>query len=162
VSANITFLNTTANPQIYTVTVTQPIAPPITPSSLIGGSMGGSVTDANFDGLGGVSTALGTPLYLAFLDAAAVLPIYPDPTSFANPFGWPGQTVNIPAVNVGLPGPTIPAGPVFTSISIQHRFQLSPGDSMGITSFFVVVPEPATLALLASGAIVLLRRRGEK
>ncbi len=157
VSANITFLNSTANPQIYTVTITQPIMPPITPTTLIGGSMGGSVTDANFSGTGILSTVSPTPLYQAFLDNTPVLPIYPHPTSYT--FAFAGQTVSIPAVNVGLPGPSIPSGPVLSTISIQHRFLLSAGDSMALTSFFVVTPEPATLALLALGGLTVMRRR---
>lgn len=157
VSANITFRNTTPTPQIYSVSVIQPIFPPITPSSLIGGSTGGSLTDTNFDGAGYVKTALGAPLYMGGLDGVGVLPIYPHPTTFS--ISFPGQTVTIPALNPGLPGPTIPAGPVSNWISITHTFELSPGDSVGFTSFFVVVPEPAIAVLLAFGSVLMLRRQ---
>jgi hypothetical protein len=45
-----------------------------------------------------------------------------------------------------------PAGPgVATSISIVLQFTLGPGDTAGITSRFEIIPEPATLALFASG-----------
>ncbi len=158
VSANITFRNTMPTSQIYTVIVTQPIFPPILPSTLIGGSTGGSLTDTNNDGSGFLKTALGAPLYTGRLDGTGVLPIYPDPTTFSIIFA--GQTVTIPAQNPGLPGPTIPSIGVTGSISIMHQFELSPGDSVGFTSFFVAeVPEPAAAVLLAFGSLAMLRRR---
>ncbi len=157
VTANITFRNTMPTPQIYTVIVTQPIFPPVVPSSLIGGSTGGSLTDTNSNGAGFVKTVFGAPLYMGRLDANGVLPIYPDPTAFNITFA--GQTVTIPAQNPGLPGPTIPSIAANSSISIMHQFELSPGDSVGFTSYFVVVPEPAAAILLGLGGLALLRRR---
>lgn len=156
IAANITFLNPTASAQIYTLTFTQPIAPSISPSTLIGGSMAGSVTDAGFDGLGGMSTVLGTPLYVAMLDATPVLSLASHPYSVG--FGFAGDSASIASTSAGLPGPTIPAGPVSSSISIQHRFELSAGDSIGLTSFFVVTPDPSTVALLTLGSLLLIRR----
>lgn len=144
--------------QTYTLIVQLPIAPAITPSSLMGGSMGGSLTDANFDALGGLSTAGPSPLYAGMIDGVQVLPIYAHPSSWS--FAFAGQTITIPQINSGLPGPTIPGPAVLNNIGIQHRFTLSPGDSVSFTSFFVVqVPEPATLSVLALGGLALLRRR---
>jgi hypothetical protein len=144
--------------QTFILTVILPVSPPITPTSLMGGSTGGSINDANFDGVGTLTTAgPGTSFYLGLIDLGGVLPIYADPYSVSVPFA--GGTANIPAVAVGLPGPTLPGPPVFTSIGIQHEFTLTPGDAVAITSFFVVTPEPTSCALIGLGALALFRRR---
>ena len=135
-----------------------PIVPQL-PATFYGGSTGGSVTDANNDGVGGVSTVAGLPFYAGQIDGATVLPIYADPTNF--PILFAGQTLNIPAQNPGLPGPTLPGPPAFATIGIVHNFSLSAGDSTATTSFFVVepVPEPTTLALGLAGLLGVVTRR---
>jgi hypothetical protein len=157
VSAHYSMTNTTAFPQTYTVTAVQTVSPALL-STFIGGSTGGSVTDANFNGLGGLGTVAPTAFYQAYLDATMVLALYPHPYS-TTPFLFQGDTVNIPNVSAGLPGPSIASGPVLSQISIQHKFTLSAGDSVALTSFFVVTPEPATLAMLAFGSLMIMRKR---
>jgi hypothetical protein len=91
-----------------------------------------------------------------------VLDIYPDPAVFT--VGFAGGTVNVPALNPGLPGPTLPSGPATSTIGIINRFVLSPGDQFSGNSFFVVigVPEPSTFALLGIGLLTLGNRRRRK
>ena len=74
-----------------------------------------------------ITSLPGTPFYAGMIDGATVLSIYPDPTSFAFLFASPGQTVNIPALNPGLPGPTLLGGPALETIGIEHEFALSRG-----------------------------------
>ena len=125
-----------------------------------GGSTGGSVTDANFDGAGGIATVEPTPFYQASIAGTPVLNIYDWPAAFG--FGFAGETAAVPVANVGLPGATI-ASPVGVNIGdtimIEHNFQLSPGDSASLTSFFEVVPEPVSLVLFGLGGLALIRRR---
>lgn len=161
ISANFTFQNVSALTQQFVVAASVPINPAVLPSSLIGGSFGGSLTDSDFSGSATLSTVMGSPMYYGEIDGTGVLPIYTHPYSLsASAFG--GETVNIAAVNSGLPGPSIPGPAATNSIGITHTFSLTPGDSVSFTSFFVVepIPEPATLGLIAlfSGAIYYARR----
>lgn len=154
--------NPAAVSQIYTVTFTLPIDAPILPTSSVGGSMGGSVTDTSGEGLGGAATVAGSSLYEGLLDGTIIaLTFYDHPQSWppGGIFDVAGDTVNIDAVNAGLPGATIPAPGVTSTIGIRHQFELAPGDSISFTSFFKVVPEPSTALLLGVGILALRRRR---
>ncbi|MEN8253902.1 MAG: PEP-CTERM sorting domain-containing protein [Verrucomicrobiota bacterium] len=162
VNANFTFQNMSGMTQSFILNVTLPITPTVVPSSLIGGSTGGSFNDANNNGIASVGTVgMGSPMYSGEIDGVGVLPIYPDPTSFSATFA--GETVTIPAVNQGLPGPTIPGPAAYSSIGITHKFTLTPGDTVAFTSFFVVepIPEPSSIAMigLVSGGIFFIRRK---
>ena len=97
---------------------------------------------------------------MGMIDGAGVMQLYPDPPGLSVSAPFDGGSANILAVSAGLPGPTLPSGAVNNSIAIQHAFTLTPGDSATLSSYFIVVPEPASLLLLAVGALVLPRRRG--
>lgn len=153
ISANFSMVNTTAVTQSYIVSVTLPILAQ-TPLTLVGGSVGLSLTDSNFNGFAQV-TDIGTGIFQGQNDGVTVLELLNDPFALtANLFA--GQTVTANDVG-GLPGPSI-VGPAATStISIVHRFSLTAGDSVAFTSFYVVqaVPEMNT-AVLVGGVMLLL------
>ncbi len=160
INAGLVVTNNTALTQTYTLIATLPIAPPIPGGTLFGGSIQGGITDNVLDGsLATLTTdpVSGDPLYYGLIDGVPVLPLYADPYSVSAPFDQ--GSASIPAVSAGLPGPTIPGPPAITSIGIQHKFTLTPGDSASFTSVFIVTPEPASLALLAMGGLMMLRRR---
>jgi hypothetical protein len=122
--------------------------------------MGGSVTDTNFDGLGGISTVAPDALYTGMIDGVGVVPaaeLYPDPFSTL-PYSFPGDTENILATSFGLPGPTVPGPAVGVSIGIVNKFSLSSMDSVSMTNFFVVepIPEPSSIVLAALAGVALL------
>jgi uncharacterized protein (TIGR03382 family) len=159
VNSVVGLTNNTSATQTYTLTVTMPITP-ITGGTLIGGSVGGSVTDSNNDGSAIVSTLPGSALFTGQIDGATALQIYNFPATFAAPFQ--GGTGPIPPVNLGLPGPFLPGPPsANTSIGIQLHFSLTAGDSVSISSFFDVepIPAPGALALLGLAGLVGSRRR---
>jgi hypothetical protein len=155
---NFTMKNNSAVTLQYLVSIGLPTGP-LGPSTVHGGSVVGGATDANAAGGVTLATVAGKPFFAGQIDGATVLPIYPDPTIWSAAFG----SVGIPAMSPGLPGPTLPSGPVVASIGIVHEFTLTPGDTMSATSFFQVeaIPEPAAcmLALYGLFATCALRRR---
>jgi hypothetical protein len=140
-------VNTSGITQTYTLTFTTSVIP-ITISTVHGGSTGGSVTDKPGDGsLASASTVTSIPFYAGQIDGTTVLKLYDDPPGTSWTATFDGETVNILSQNSGLPGPTLPSGPVASSISIVHKFTLTAGDSISGTSNFIVTPEPATLVI---------------
>lgn len=151
ISAVFGFRNATAITQTFIIDVSLPIAPPLVGGTWIGGSIGLTLTDSNFDGSATVASSPGIDVYQGRLDGVTVLDLLEEPFSFSVlTAGGSDSTSDVE----GLPGPSIPAGPVLSTISIRHTFTLTPGDSVGITSFFVVVPEVNTLALCGVATIL--------
>jgi hypothetical protein len=155
-SLNYAITNNAAVTLLFTVSVTLPISP-LSPATVHGGSMGASLTDSNNNGLATVATSGGIPFYGGQVDGATVLSIYPH--VFSQSVAFAGQTVNVPALNPGLPGPTLPGGPALSTIGIVNRFTLTAGDMLSGNSFFVVeaVPEPSTFALMAMSLCLMTR-----
>ena len=150
ITGNILITNNTGVPQVYTVGVALPTV--FAAPNFMRGSVVVSLLDAQADGAT-FSTVAGSPIYTAQIDFGTVATMLDDPYSLSgtnyvnsglNEFGW---QVNGVAVT--------------SSIGIQLKFQLSPGDSASILSRFEVaeIPEPATLLLLGLGAMTLLRKR---
>lgn len=153
VTGGFTVYNPSGSTQTYTFIFTTPVAPPITPTSLYGGSMAGSIT-AGSSTPATVATVPNTPLYQGMIDGTTVLSIYTDPMSWtvSQPFGS-GQIpgVNVPVTNVGPQ--------VLNTISMKYTFTLTPDDITTMNGIFTVVPEPATLVLLGIGSLLLRKRR---
>ncbi len=153
---NFSMKNNAAVTLQFIVSITLPTGP-LGPATVHGGSVVGGATDANAAGGVTLSTVAGVPFFAGKIDAGTVLSIYPDPTAFSAAFG----SVGIPALNPGLPGPTLPSGPVLATIGITHEFKLTPGDTMSATSFFQVeiIPEPTACVLAICGLFAMVGRR---
>jgi hypothetical protein len=159
ISASVDVINNTASVQNYTLIFTLPISA-ITGGTRFGGSTQGGLSDANFDGIGTLSTVgAGSSLFSGQIDGVDVLSLFGNPKVISVPF-MGGSASD--STSAGLPGTTI-SGPLnaLTTIGIKQTFSLTPGDRATFTSFFVVepVPEPAALSLLAIGGLMVLARR---
>jgi len=152
--------NNLISSQQFTLLFTLPTGP-IGPSTLSGGSLQGGVTDNTGDGATLSTAGAGTAFYKGLIDGASspARTLYPD---FASYSAGAFLSNNVPNVAFGTPIPSLPSPAVVGNIGIMLDFILTPGDSASFTSnFVVVVPEPATGAMVAFGllALALYRRR---
>ena len=168
VSNNFTVVNTTAFAQIFSVSVTSPIAP-VLPTSLMRGSIGITLTDqgpldefGDTDGEALLTSALGAATYRAFLDGnpIPVQTLFPDfyDTLTCSEFNCTDTENTNFGIPVRIPGPG-----ATTSMTLTVQFELSPGDAASVTSVFniIAIPEPSTALALGAGlaALALARRR---
>jgi hypothetical protein len=148
--------NNTASPQTYVITVTSPVSPALG-STLMLGSVGLTLTNTT-DTSASLTSNSPNPVYTALLDGSPVATLFPDPYSLSC---GTATCSNTGSTDFGMP--VMVAGPgVGASMGIRIEFELSPGDSGGVTSvFYVEAPEPAATALLALalGAGLLMERR---
>ena len=151
------FANVSGMAQDFVFSISVPIAPSL-PSSFYGGQTIVTYGDANFDGAGGLfNDTSSNPAYTGTIDGSGQLDML---VSLSLIPLFPGDTTQSASEVQGLPGPTIPGPAANSTIGILHRFNLSAGDQATFNSTFVVViPEPATIGLLAVGGLALLRRR---
>ncbi len=151
VSNQMVVTNNTAVPQDFLVTVVLPVTVTFGPPSLITGSVGGSATDRNGDGVT-LNTIGSTAVYTAAIDNVSVRTLLNAPFSTsAGGFG----TAPVGPTNFGIPTAESVGVATTTNIGITLRFRLSPFDSAALTSVFNVVPEPGTALLLGSGILAL-------
>jgi len=152
---DFSFHNTTGSTQTFNVIVTLPVTAWAN-ATMIGASIGASVTDANFDGSAFLSSVGGGDIFNGKIDGATWLPLF-SAVNVGVPFN--GGTSTISDVD-GLPGPSNP-GPfgVTTDIAITLTFDLTAGDRASFTGVFIVEYVPAPAGALAFAGLGFLGRR---
>ena len=144
--------NNLAVPQTFVITVLLPITP-IGPPVDITGSVGGSTTDANGNGVTLTSNAP-NPIYRALIDGLTVQTLLNDPQSFS------AGTFGSATIGPASFGPTNLNQAATSDIAITIRFTLTPGDLASFTAVFNVeeAPEPGATMLLGAGIALLAWR----
>jgi hypothetical protein len=152
VFGGFSFMNVTGIPQNFSVSL---VLPAVVPSpAQMRGTIAGSLLDAGNDGAV-LSTVPGVALYTAIIDGSPVKTLLDDPFLFSVGPAASGTWPTSPAAFGFEPAP-----PVATMIGIDHQFSLSGGfDIVTFVTRFEVIPEPATLCLLALCGLALVRRR---
>jgi len=158
ISVSFDVVNNAPVTQDFVFTFTLPILP-VTPGTITGGSTGVTITDNNGDGATlGSSTLPGSlPFYTATIDGVAYQTLALTPVVEPNTF-----ETETASTLFGSPIPSQVGPAALSTIGLEYRFTLTPGDRAAVTGNFVVetIPEPASIALLAAGlGVVGLRRR---
>jgi hypothetical protein len=121
------------------------------------GSSSITINDANLNGAATVSAPAGGSIYEALVNDVPFETLFDDAYSLSPPF--PPTTTSD---NASFSGVTPAAINVGDNMAVRHTFVLTAGDAATGNSNFVVVPEPASLALTSVACLVALavyRRR---
>jgi hypothetical protein len=162
VTNNIVITNLNPNPQAFDVQLNLDV--PITTATLTGGSVDIDIQDQDGqdDGNGNyawLNSVGSTPIYMSQINGSDYIGMLGNTSlSATSIFG----TANVSDAFGDVPAiPSLPGPANVTSIGIQLNFTASTFDGVTINSNFVVepIPEPASLMLLAGGALWMARRR---
>ncbi|MFO0895742.1 MAG: hypothetical protein U0574_12400 [Phycisphaerales bacterium] len=152
VTVNYVVTNTSNSTQTFVYE--QNIGALLGPSSIMTGSVTGTVTDLNGDGAEVTTVGQVGSIYTALIDGVGVRGLLGPGFSFNA-----GQFLSSTS---GSDSFTAEPGPgVNSQIGIRFEFTLTAGDSASFTSIFTVnaVPAPGAIGLLAVAGLVGLRRR---
>ena len=158
---NLVVTNTSNATQTFFLDVSLPVNQALA-STVIGGSITGTVTDLTGDGATVAAISANDAIYRAFTDVAPDFSggnlagsLLTGSSASSGAF----QSATIGPAEFGGPIPAQPYGAVNTNIAIRLQFTLTAGDSASFTSLFVVVPTPGALAIAAFGLVGGSRRR---
>ena len=157
VISNMYVTNTTTTDQVFIVGTLLAI-PAFAYNEVVYSSLGVTATDSNADGnlyFNHIGSGANQEVYDGQVNGLTELAMDPDspwtlPLTVAD-CGGPGCS----AVSSRYVASKPVTGGVATSIGLDYRFILSPGDSAAVTGRFEIIPEPGTGLLLALGLVGL-------
>jgi MYXO-CTERM domain-containing protein len=162
---NFTVTNTSALEQTFYLFATDLLNSPIMGSSLVGGSVSGTYTDLNGDGVM-VSALESGSIYTAFIDASSFDPFdgIVVGTLLDEASGSAGNFLTGTFAGSAFGDfPTIPGqvGPeALLNYGMLLQFTVSAGDTVGLTSSMAIAaPAPGAVALLGLAGLCGRRRR---
>ncbi len=158
-----TIINTGSSTQNFQISMTDALGASFNAGTLTGGSIAGTFTDLNGDGVG-ISARDDASIYSAFLDrtdssaGTVVGTLLDDASATASSF-FSGTFANESFGNVPqVPGHEGPAA--LESFGVLLDFELTAGDTAGFTgTMAVAAPTPGALALLGIAGMRQRRRR---
>lgn len=148
--ASFDLLNNTAGDVTYVIDITLPVAA-VNPGTLNTGSAGLAITDTNGNGVTASDGSPASVFYTASIDGSPLASIdLLDSDLTAGNF-----------LSNDTNGAFAQGGPaIATSIGLRYELTLSGGDRAAVSGVFVSqVPEPGSLALIAVGGALAIRRR---
>ena len=162
---NFVVVNTSSETQTFTIYQSGVISDAMS-SSLIGGSVAGSVSDFNGNGATVAAVSPTSSVYFAYVDATDTSPfngtVVGNLLTGASASSGSFLTGNLDTESFGSI-PTLPSDPgpaIDTNIGIGLEFTLTAGDSASFTASFVAaVPGPAPFGLAGIAGLFLRGRR---
>lgn len=149
----IDITNTSTGTMTFGVNSATPVSPAISPTSIMDGTMNGTVTDSNGSGSATLGTFSSFAMYEALIDGTGVQQLAPSGSSLTCGSGGGCSGSFLFPLTFGPTGGPAVAG----NIGINNIFTLTPGDTVHLESFFQVtaVPVPAAVWLFGSGLLGL-------
>lgn len=146
VTNNFTITNTGASTQTYSLGTSMGVVPAIL-NGLMRGSVGLTLTDNNGDGA--TLATSGASIYTGMIDGNTASTLWNPVNTFTT------YSTIASSADFGFPTRLAAPEPIDSTIGIQIKFSLTPGDSVSFTSNFDVVPVPVPAAVWLFGSGLL-------